>query len=538
MKKITLFVFLFSNFVVFSQEDAWVYFNSKPDAQTYFDNPLLMLTQRALDRRMVQNILIDIKDVPIYQPYIDQIESASGITVKAKSKWFNAVHVQGPQSDIEALKILSIVDHLDFVDRKLNVAGKFAIPKQISKVNKTLEKTITYNYGTSANQIRMLNGDLLHQQNFTGSGIVIAVMDGGFPGVDTATTFSKLQDNSQILGGYDFVNRSANFYSGIDHGTMVLSTMGGFLDSQLVGTAPDASYYLFITEDYNNEVPLELSLWVEAAEEADRVGADIITTSLGYTQFDNPNYNYTYNDMDGNTTFISKGLDIAFSRGMICVVSAGNEGNKSWQYISAPADANQALSVGAVDSNGIYAAFSSQGPSFDGRVKPDVVAQGQQSVLSDMNGNVTTASGTSFSGPIIAGLVASLWQALPNKTNEEIVELIKGSSSLYSTPNTELGYGIPDFNLALNSALTIQKFSNKQYVVYSNPENNNLVSVSSTKRLEKSKIILYSILGQKVLEKEISEQNQTIDCTNLNFGLYLYQIISDNYSQSGKIFKK
>lgn len=538
MKKIALFVFLFSNFVAFSQEDAWVYFNSKPDAQIYFDNPLLMLSQRALDRRLLQNIPLDIKDIPIYQPYIDQIESASGITVMAKSKWFNAVHVQGAKSDIEALEILPIVDHLDFANRKLNVAGKFAISKQIGKVKKAFEKTITYNYGNSANQIKMLNGDLLHQQNFTGLGKVIAVMDGGFPGVNTAATFSKLRDNSQILGGYDFVNRNANFYSGIDHGTMVLSTMGGFLDNQLVGTAPDASYYLFITEDGNHEVPLELSLWVEAAEEADRVGVDIITTSLGYTQFDNPNYNFTYDDMNGATTFISKGIDIAFSRGIICVVSAGNQGDKDWHYISAPADANHALAIGAVDSSGDYATFSSHGPSFDGRVKPDVVAQGQQSVLSDINGNVTTASGTSFSGPIIAGLVASLWQALPNKTNTEIVELIKSASSLYSTPNTEIGYGIPDFNLALNSSLATEKFYNKQYVVYLNPKDNGFISVSSTKESEKAKIILYSVLGQKVLETEISKQNQTIDCRDLNYGLYLYKIISDNYSQSGKILKK
>jgi hypothetical protein len=537
MKKIILLLFALSNFAVFSQEDAWIYFNSKPDAQTYFDNPLTMLTQRSLDRRTLQNIPLDIKDVPIYQPYIDQIAASSGISVMAKSKWFNAIHVQGTQLDIEALKTLSFVDHVDFANRTLNVAGRIAAPKRIAKVNKTFETQTVFNYGNSANQIKMLKGDLLHQQNYTGLGKVIAVMDGGFPGVNTASTFSRLRNNNQILGGYDYVNRSSNFYTGIDHGTMVLSTMGGFKDNQLVGTAPDASYYLFITEDGNKEGPLELSLWVEAAEEADRVGADVITTSLGYTQFDNSNYDFTYDDMNGVTAFISKGVDVAFSRGIVCVVSAGNEGANNWHYISAPADAVHALAIGAVNSSGNYASFSSQGPSFDGRVKPDVVAQGQQSVLSDTAGNIVTASGTSFSGPIIAGMVASFWQALPNKTNAEIVELIKESASIYSNPNDQLGYGIPNFYLALNNALSVKSSSNADFVVYPNPTQGE-VSISLPYELINANITFYTVLGQKVFNQEITEQNTTIQLNNINSGMYLYKITANNYSQTGKIIKQ
>lgn len=537
MKKIAVFVFLFSNFIAFSQEDAWVYFNAKPDSQIYFDNPLLMLTQRALDRRTLQNITLDFLDIPIYQPYVDEIDGASGIVVKAKSKWFNAVHVQGMQSDIQALKAISFVDHIDFANRSLNVAGKIAVPKRTMKVNKTFETATVFNYGNSANQIKMLNGNALHQQNYTGLGKVIAVMDGGFPGVNTAETFSRLRNNNQILGGYDYVNRNADFYSGDSHGTLVLSTMGGFLDNQLIGTAPDASYYLFITEDYKNEIPLELSLWVEAAEDADRLGVDIITTSLGYTQFDNPDYNFTYNDMDGATTFISKGVDIAFSRGMICVVSAGNSGAGSWKYISAPADAVHALTIGAVDASGNYAFFSSQGPSFDGRVKPDVVAQGVQSVLSEADGTISTANGTSFSAPILAGMVASLWQALPNKSNAEIVELIKNSASLYTTPNEQLGYGIPDFNLALNTALTVKQFSNEKFVVYPNPIQNQM-NISFPSQFEEANITFYNIIGQKVFSQEISLQNHSIVLDDLNLGMYLYKITSNAYSQTGKILKQ
>lgn len=538
MKKIIAILFLFAGFTAFAQEDAWVYFNAKPDAQSYFDNPLTMLTQRSLDRRSVQNIPLDFKDVPMYQPYIDQVTAASGITVMAKSKWFNALHVRGAQTDIEALSALSFVDHLDFANRSLNTGNRMAGKKRTKKLQKTMETDVVFNYGNSLNQIQMLNGNLLHQQDFTGAGKIIAVMDGGFPGVNTASTFSRLRNANHILGGYDFVNRNANFYTGISHGTMVLSTMGGYKDNQLVGTAPDASYYLFITEDGNNENPVELSLWVEAAEEADRLGVDVITTSLGYTQFDNASYDFTYEDMNGATAYISKGVDIAYSRGMICVVSAGNEGNNDWHYISAPADATHALTIGAVTASGNHASFSSYGPSFDGRVKPDVVAQGQAAVVSNTNGSIATANGTSFSGPIIAGMVASFWQAVPNKTNEEVMQYIKASASIFPTPNDELGYGIPDFSLALNNALGVEQFSNSEvFSVYPNPAQDQ-VKVSFPKGTETADVTLYNSIGQKVLAQHLTAANTTISVDALRSGVYLYSIRSNSFSKSGKMVKR
>lgn len=537
MKKIGLIIILLMNFIAFSQEDAWVYFNVKQNVQAYFDAPLTMLTQRALDRRTLQNIPLDFKDIPIHQPYIDLIEAVAGITVKAKSKWFNAVHVQGTQTDIQALTLLTFVDHVDFANTSLNSGGKMVAHKANSKVNKTYDSEILFNYGNSANQIQMLNGHLLHQQNYTGAGKIIAVMDGGFPGVNTIAPFARLRDNNLILGGYDFVNRNANFYTGISHGTLVLSTMGGYVDNQLVGTAPDAGYYLFITEDGANESPLELSLWVEAAEEADRLGVDIINTSLGYSVFDDPDYNFTYSDMDGATAFISKGVDIAFSRGMICVVSAGNSGAGTWQYIAAPADAVHALTIGAVNSSGSYATFSSQGPSYDQRVKPDVAAQGQLAVVSNAIGSVTTASGTSFSGPIIAGMVASFWQALPNKTNAQIVQLVKQSASIYTTPNNFLGYGIPNFSSALTNGLGIEEMSNGEFVLYPNPVRDE-VSIVFPANFKNADVTFYNILGQKVLERKGLNNNTEFSLNVLNSGIYLYRIQSDNYAQTGKILKQ
>jgi serine protease AprX len=540
MKKIIVFLFLVSSFVGFSQEDAWVYFKDKPNSQTYLDNPLTMLSQRALDRRTNQNIALDSKDVPIYQPYMDEVEAATGITVKAKSKWFNCVHVWGSQANINSLKTLSFVQSIDFADNLIidnqKVAPKETNPQPVNKVAKT---STVFNYGNSANQIQMLNGHLLHQSNYTGAGKIIAVMDGGFPGVNTAAPFARLRANNQILGGYDYVNRNANFYTGVSHGTSVLSLMGGFVENALIGTAPDASYYLFITEDGSNEGPLEMSNWVEAAEEADRLGVDIINTSLGYTTFDDPDYNFRYNDMNGTTAFISKGVDIAFSRGMVCVVSAGNEGNDPWRYVSAPADAVNALTIGAVKADETYATFSSQGPTFDGRVKPDVTAMGQNAYVSNASGNITSGNGTSYSGPIVAGMVACLWQALPTKTNQQIKELIVQSADRYTMPTVEYGYGIPDFSLALakGNGLSLVDESKNDFLVYPNPATDS-ISVILSEGFNKGNILIFTILGQKVLEENISKQSSDISIKSLEDGTYLYKIESNGISKTGKIIKQ
>ncbi len=539
MRKIYLFLFLVSSIVGFSQEDAWIYFKDKPDSSTYLANPLTMLSQRALDRRSIQGIALDSKDVPIYQPYINQVASSTGITLKAKSKWFNCVHVRGTEANITALKLLSFVDKVDFANHSI-VANKIKAPKKgrTNPVNKTLKTAATFNYGSSANQIQMLNGHLLHQSNYTGSGKIIAVMDGGFPGVNTTSPFARLRNNNQILGGYDYVNKSTNFYAGASHGTAVLSLMGGYVDNVLVGTAPDASYYLFITEDNASENPVEESNWVEAAEEADRLGVDIITTSLGYTTFDNSNYDFTYNDMNGTTTFIAKGLDIAFSRGIVCVVSAGNEGNQSWHYISSPGDAINALTVGAVKADETYAAFSSVGPSSDGRVKPDVTAQGQYPYVSDASGNINNnSSGTSYSGPIIAGMVACLWQALPTKTNQQIKQLITQSADRYTVPTVQYGYGIPDFSLAVTNGLSVADFSKNDFIVYPNPAADS-ISVSLSEGFNTGTIILYTVSGQKVLEENLFKQSSEISIKSLNQGTYLYKIESNGFSKTGKIVKQ
>lgn len=537
IKKYLFFLLLFTSFA-FSQEDAWVYFKTKSNSAAFLASPLLMLSQRALDRRTIQKINLDSKDIPIDLSFINQVKAVSGITVMAKSKWLNALHIRGIQADINSLKNLSFVEKVVFADRTLNLTAKKGQVFKTKNKSKILETKIDYAYGTSANQIQMLNGHLLHQKNFTGSGKIIAVLDAGFPGVDAAQPFQRLRDNNQILGGYDYVTRNSNFYSGGTHGTLVLSTMGGYKENELIGTAPDAKYYLFITEDDVFENPVEESLWVEAAEKADSLGVDIINTSLGYFgDHDNPAYDHLYSDMTGDATFISKGANVAFSRGMVVVASAGNEGSTSEPHIGSPADAFSVLSVGSVNSVKTASGFSSIGPSFDGRVKPDIMAQGQTVYLSDPLGNIVTANGTSFSGPITAGMVACLWQAFPTKTNLEIKQMILQSADRFTLPTTKYGYGIPDYNLALMNNLSVTDFYKNNFVLYPNPTNN-FISASLPDNFEKGTIVIYSVLGKKIMQRDLTKQSPTISLELLNKGIYFYKFETNGFSRSGKIIKQ
>lgn len=535
MKKILFIILFFSCFVSFSQEDAWVYFNTKNNSKSYYDNPLLILSQRAIDRRAKQNISLDSKDIPIDKSFINQIKAVSGITVMAQSKWLNALHIRGTQTAINSLKSFSFVEKIDFANKALNLTGKKIGVSKIEAVNKQLETPVDFAYGNSGNQIQMLRGDVLHQQNYTGSGKIIAVMDAGFPGVNTAQPFQRLRDNNQIFGGYDFVSRSTNFYTGDSHGTMVLSSMGGYKEKALVGTAPDASYYLFRTEDASSENPVEESYWVEAAEKADSLGVDVINTSLGYFEFDKRAYNHTYNEMDGKTAFMTRGAEIAFSRGMIVVVSAGNEGATANPHIAVPADGISVLTVGAVNATKTVTGFSSIGPSFDGRIKPDVMAQGQTVVLSDAVGNIVTANGTSFSSPITAGLVACLWQAFPNKTNREIKDLAVKSADRFTVPNNQYGYGIPDFSLMLPK-VDANDISKKSVFLYPNPTSG-LSTLSFPDNFDAGILRIYSVSGQKVIEQIITKEEPTISLKTLQSGFYFYEIDWIGNVTKGKLIK-
>ncbi|WP_396188257.1 S8 family serine peptidase [Flavobacterium sp.] len=539
MKSKYVFYLIFIVQFSFSQvEDAWIYFNDKPSASVFLSNPLSMLTQRSIDRRFAQGIAIDITDVPVEQSYINQIILSPGITVMAKSKWLNAVHVRGSQTNIQNLGDYPFVNQIIFANHSLNPNGRVKqVSHQVKKVSKNLDALVTYNYGGATNQIEMLNGHLLHQQNYTGQGKIIAVLDSGFIGVNSAAPFQNLINNNQILGGYNFPDANSNYFSRHNHGTMVLSTMGGFTEGELVGTAPNAQYYLFITEDINSENPVEESYWVEAAELADYYGVDVINSSLGYMDYDNPAYSYQYEDMIGTKTFIARGVNMAFSKGIVVVVSAGNSGATAEPHIGTPADAVGALTIGAVKSDETYASFSSIGPSFDGRIKPDVCAKGQAATVSNTSGAIVTVNGTSFSGPIMAGMVATFWSAVPSLTASQVVNYIKQSADQYTLPTAQKGYGIPDFQFALNSAMQLNEYSTDiAFQLVTNPVQN-VVNFRMNSTINSGKISLYNSIGKKVIEEEISVDKPFIYVTNLANGVYYYNFES-NQNYKGKIIKK
>ncbi len=461
----TLLLMALLSTILFSQvapDKYWVRFTDKNNSPYSINNPEQFLSQKAIDRRVAQGIPIVENDLPVNPAYVQAVIN-TGATLLNISKWFNSVTVYTTSPGV-----IAAINQLPFV---------LSVGKSNSEINQPEETTAkpffenetygeipeggltkgpasgqSYNYGSAYNQIYMLNGIALHDLGYDGAGMTIAILDAGFLNANTIPAFSYLWNNNKILGYKDFVDpANPNIFGSHSHGTSVLSTMGANLPGQFIGTAPQANYWLLRSEDGGSEYLIEELNWASAAEYADSVGADVINSSLGYTTFDNPLQNHTYQDMDGNTTPITIAADIAVSKGMIVVNSAGNEGSSSWYYIGAPADGDSVFSIGAVNASGTYASFSSHGPTSDGQMKPDVVAQGSgTTIINAYTGNVSTGSGTSFSSPVTAGMVASLWQAHPNKRNTEILEAIRQSGSLAANPNYQLGYGIPNYLTAHN----------------------------------------------------------------------------------------
>jgi hypothetical protein len=302
--------------------------------------------------------------------------------------------------------------------------------------------------------------------------------------------------------------------------------MGGYDEGNIVGTAPKASYYLLKTENDTAENRKEEDNWVAGAEYADSVGAQVINTSLGYSVFDDPSENYTYQDMDGRTTIIAQGAVWAARKGIIVCASAGNEGGSSWRYITSPADADSILTMGAVDNSGNRAGFSSVGPSADGRIKPDVMALGAGAGLIYNGGFPGFGNGTSFSSPIIAGMVACLWQSIPNRTNQEIIQMVRESADNFSTPDSLYGYGIPNFTSALDNVISVPenpRFS-PTVKVYPNPFKGRLTFDMESDWLGNTvSLTLVNFAGQKVWESSIesAQPSQSLELpSDLPHGIY------------------
>ncbi len=534
MKNILLIVILFFGVNGIAQQDAWVYFNAKDNVQASLDNPISILSQQAIDRKNTHGVSIDERDVPVNETFIALLKAPeTGITVFAKSKWFNAVYVRGSEEAINALvNNFDFVESVEFADQSLNSNSRISVENDKFSVEDT---NVTFTYGSTQEQIEQIGVNFLHLDDFTGEGIVVAVMDSGFPNVDTMDAFQRLRDNGDLLGGYDFVDRNTNVhaFTGNDHGTKVLSTMAGFVQDQYVGTAPDASYYLFRTEDVSSETPVEEAYWVEAAERADSLGVHIINTSLGYKAYDNPNYSHSNEDLNGNSTFITKGANIANEKGILVVTSAGNSGASG---VGAPADGVGVLSIGAVDVDGNYAGFSSQGSAFQPTQKPDVSARGAAAVVINDQNVIVNNNGTSFSSPIMAGGIAALWQARPDATNNEIMQYVRMSASQYDNPDYFLGYGIPNLQMALDELLSVESNHIVGLEVFPNPASE-FIYIQLPHGYNNISVKMYDMLGKLILEQHLDTSSNRVDVSSMSKGMYLLSIQSTDLSKTLKLIK-
>ena len=421
-----------------------------------FNNPSAYLSQRSIDRRTRYGIALDSSDLPVCKSYIDSIASVSNITVLGTSKWLNQVLVY--TTDASALQK---VRAFPFVRGTQPVTAKAAGPAlPVTIFRETVTETApaqqgtqradltATDYGNGYGQVHIHEGEYLHDRGFMGQGMIVAMLDAGFQSYLTNRAFDSLRKAGRVLGTWDFVKNEASVNEDDSHGANCLSIMASNLPGILVGTAPRASYYLFRTEDAATEFPVEEHYWAAGAERADSLGADLITSSLGYTTFDDPTLNHSYADMNGKTTMVTRAADMAVKKGMIVTNSAGNSGSSSWKYIGAPADGDSVVAVGAVDVNGQPASFSSYGPSSDGRVKPDLASVGFRTFVINTNGSPAQGNGTSYSNPNLAGLILCLWQAFPEFSNMKILEALKKTASRYSAPDERIGYGIPNMRAA------------------------------------------------------------------------------------------
>ncbi|RIJ41541.1 S8 family serine peptidase [Pontibacter oryzae] len=520
-----------------------VYFTDKEKSPYSFSDPEQFLSAKSIARRQRQNIPLNARDLPVDPAYVAGLKQ-TGITVWYTSRWFNAAVVQCTDEQLEQLSGLSYIKSTRTLNRSAQPEAS-----QLRENQHKLERassvpnysrTASIDYGLTFHQADMLGTDELHAAGYTGTGMTVAVFDAGFPGVNTISAFSHLFQGERLKGTFDFVKKEENVFSADWHGTAVLSTMAAYEPGKIIGTAYDANYILLRTEDAATEHNIEEINWLIAAEYADSVGADVINSSLGYTLFDAPSTSYSYADMDGNTSLVTKAADLAAAVGILVVVAAGNEGNNTWRYISAPADADSVLTVGAVDSLGAKAFFSSFGPTADGRIKPDVVAMGYKTYVLQASGNLAQSNGTSFSSPIMAGFAASLWQANPSKTNLEIIALLRQIGSNSANPNNSIGYGIPSYS-TLVTALPVVKNEGSAFITNPVQHGPIVLTLGEEWHQQSVDVQLIDITGKRVFQQRITsalpKQVLELQPQRLQKGLYVCRIRSGSRTHTLRFVK-
>jgi subtilisin family serine protease len=532
MKKLLLlFLWLGISACVYAQNPTCyrIYLSDKNNSPYSIDNPSEYLSQRAIEKRARFNIPITEQDFPVNPQYKQQILALDAdMQLLSVSKWMNTVTIYCPDS-IVVPQILN----LPFVDSIMAVGNYilhdlpvFQNPENpISIVHSSPNPTKdAIDYGEGLGQIALLNGVPLHEEGFHGEGMLIAVIDGGFFGIETTSFYQQLVNEGRFFGHYSLMpNFVDTLESGWDevHGTIVTSAIAANTNGELVGTAPAASYALIHTEWVGSEEIIEEDFWANGAEIADSLGADVINSSLGYRMFpDFPQSDITYANMDGVNSIASRCATILGQKGVIVCVAAGNDGSGQFYYVNRPGDAFDILCVGACSADSVIAEFSSHGPSYDGRVKPDITSQGVATACYYPYDMLSFANGTSLATPVAAGMCACLWQAMPQYTSSEIMQMIRESGHLYNNSNTEFGYGIPNFYQVYASHVGINDYNPLQLSVYPNPATDKLCLTNTDGNIQS--ISIFNATGQLVLQHSVNGNPLIeINVTSLPKGFYV-----------------
>ena len=541
MRRIT-FLLLFLTAALFAQAQVatniyWVQFTDKNNSPYSIDNPEAFLSERALQRRANQGIGIDEYDIPVNPQYLQAVADC-GAQLLNPSKWLNGVSVYTTHS-----YVIDAINALEFVETVRNCPND-PQAQELKEIwlNNSIKETENPRdmfgyYGGGQTQITQLNGNILHDSGYQGEGMIVAILDGGFIGADSHECFDNMREEGRLLGVRDFVYGSTSVYSQSSHGTSCLSTMAAYVPNTFVGTAPKASYFLMHTEDGYSENIVEEYNWVSGAELADSLGADLCTTSLGYIDFNMSQWDHPFEHFDGKTAPMTIGAEIAASRGMVCLNSAGNEGDGTCT-LGIPADAEHILTVGAVDRNGNRAYFSSVGPTYDGRIKPDVMAMGQDTYVADGYGDYYNGSGTSFSTPVLAGALTCLRQYCPYISVQEFCDIVRQCGDHADNPNNRYGYGIPDLAKAMD---LLHVEDNPMHVdeiinVYPNPAQGDVHVM--LKEGHNANITVYDFMGRQLYNYSFNGLNHTTLESYLNTlgsGLYFINANSELGSQTIKV---
>ncbi len=470
------FCFFIISFFVFTESTAQlsrhvIQFKDKNGTAFSLNNPSAYLSARAIARRTRYTIPIDSTDLPVTKRYLDSIRAVPNITILNHSKWMNQVAIR--TTDPNAL---SKIASFPFVK---SVAGIAARGKSLKPVDKekfkietigpelpgkfSIHSRLQLDYGQSSAQIKIHEGEFLHDNGFKGEGMIIAMLDAGFLTYKTNPAFDSVRLNGQVLGERDIVANAINTDISHGHGMNAWSTIAANRPGLMVGSAPKAKFWLFRTEDIASEYPIEEQNWLVAAEFADSVGADMISSSLGYLDFDNPVFDYSYAQRNGKFALVTRAANLAAKKGILVMNSAGNYGNLNddRKFVVCPADGDSVVAVGAVNASGQIAGFSSWGPNSAGKVKPNIVSVGQGTIVANGAGNPASSNGTSFSNPNVAGLIICLWQAFPEFSNMQIIDAVQRSAHKFNNPDARFGYGIPNFKTA--HAILIKKRNTLQY---------------------------------------------------------------------------